>query len=100
VAQAGEPRDGDRAKAGPSRVTQGRAQRGTRRRSSGTARSKPRYSKSRIRGEIACGSLQVALQSGLNGPVRTDFITKKHAECRYRRSLRRGYGGPGIDEVL
>jgi len=65
-----------------------------------TARSKPRYSKSRIPGEIACGSLQVALQSGLNGPVRTDFITQKHAECRYGRAFRRGYGGPGIDEVL
>jgi len=66
----------------------------------GTARSKPRYSKSRIPGEIECGSLQVALQGGLNGPVGTDFITQKHADCRYRRAFRRGYGGPGIDEVL
>jgi len=26
--------------------------------------------------------------SGLNGPVRTDFITQKHAECRFRRAIR------------
>jgi len=33
-------------------------------------------------------------------PVRTAFIAQKHAECRYRRAFRRGYGGPGIDQML
>jgi len=64
-----------------------------------TARSKPRYSESRIPGEVAWGSLQLAVQGGLNGPVRTVFITQKHADCRYCRAFRRGYGGPGIDEI-
>ena len=62
--------------------------------------SKPPYSQSRIAGDIECGSLQVALQGGLNGPVGTFLITQKHADCRYRCAFRRGYGGPGIDEVL